>query len=59
MTVGIDGDFDAGVAELILDVHRGFALHQEQRRVGMAQIMEANPAQLGVLQTLLEVAASE
>jgi len=48
MPVEVDRDFDRRVTELVLDVGQRLAGLDQQRREGVAQIVEADPPQPGL-----------
>jgi len=50
VAVRVDGDLDGVVAELLLDVGERFAVRDQPRREGMAQVVEPDPPQARVLQ---------
>jgi hypothetical protein len=59
VTIGVDGDLDRGVAQLLFDVHQAFAILKQQRGEGVAQIMEPDPPESGLRQHLVEDPVAE
>ena len=50
MPVRVDGDLDRRVPELLLHVDDRFALLQQQRRERVPQVVDANLAEIGLLE---------
>lgn len=55
MPIGIHGDLDAGMPELLLDVGQGFPILDEQGRECVAKLMEPDSPQSRFPQAFLEV----
>jgi hypothetical protein len=57
--VGVDGELDRRVAELVADIRERLALGDEEARERVPEVVEAHASELGLLEDLVEHAVAE